>query len=337
MDQEVDLKSSKYVSTSYAVSKLDEKTDLDESPATQPHTRVLSIRTFGSDKFVGGADEGHHGSSERFAEDGPHGSSDKHEDDRSSDTSRGNQSSSDKHKDGQFHGDGLRHEAIADEHDSDKEEQNSKDENQDGQLQGDDSRPEPHAFGVSRDNADQETIEEYSAESRTYHAYYDEVGTSEYTPSELLADNNHSSNVPNLLGHYTWCRDHCLHLLLEPRIPLWTRIQTLQLLSTMLQPAGGEQCLTEADQIIDKLNPDQFQTKLLREDNRKMMADREAWRVEHNLVGQDIEGISDRGVKLTDEPIEGEDFRKPEADVETADSTSGKTAGMLWPASSEIG
>jgi hypothetical protein len=46
------------------------------------------------------------------------------------------------------------------------------------------------------DNADQETIEEYSAESRTYHAYYDEVGTSEYTPFELLADNNHSSNVP---------------------------------------------------------------------------------------------------------------------------------------------
>jgi hypothetical protein len=196
VDQEVDLKSSKYVSTSYAVSKLDEKTDLDEISATQPHTRVLSIRAVGNDKFVRGADEEHHGSSEkstRSADEGHHGSSERFAE---ADTSHGNQSSSDRHKDGQFHGDGLRHEAIADEHDSDKEEQNSKDEHQDGQLQGDDSRPEPYAFGVSRDNADQETIEEYSAESRTYHAYYDEVGTSEYTPSELLADNNHSSNVP---------------------------------------------------------------------------------------------------------------------------------------------
>jgi hypothetical protein len=71
MDQEVDLKSSKDVSTSYAVSKLD------ESIATQPHTRVLSIRTVGSDKFVRGADEEDHGSSEkstRSADEGHHGS-----------------------------------------------------------------------------------------------------------------------------------------------------------------------------------------------------------------------------------------------------------------------
>ena len=193
MDQEVDLKSSKYVSTSYAVSKLDEKTDLDEIPATQPHTRVLSIRAVGSDKFVRGADEEHHGSSEKFtigADEGHHGSSEKSAE---ADTSHGNQSSSDKHKDDQFHSDGLRHEVIFDECDSETEEQNSNDEHQDGQLQGDDSRPEPYAF---RDNANQETIEEYSAESRTYHAYYDEVGFSEYTSSELLADNNHSSNVP---------------------------------------------------------------------------------------------------------------------------------------------
>jgi cell division FtsZ-interacting protein ZapD len=127
----------------------------------------------------------------------------------------------------------------------------------------------------------------------------------------------------HLRGHYTWCREHCLNFLTEPRIPLWTRVQTLQLLSTLSQPAGAEQCLNEADQIIDIFNPEQLQTKLLREDNRKMKADMMAWRVEHNLVGQDIEGVNDRGEAF-----------KPEVDVESAGADD-KVASILSPASSE--
>ncbi|KAM0692214.1 hypothetical protein Q7P36_008415 [Cladosporium allicinum] len=117
---------------------------------------------------------------------------------------------------------------------------------------------------------DKEAPEEYSAESRTYHAYFDELQRA------------------HVRGHYTWCRDHCLTLLLEPRIPLWTRIQTLQLLSTLCQPAGAEQCLQDADRVLDILDPEAFQTKLLQGDNRKMKADREVDRVENNLVGKDF-------------------------------------------------
>jgi hypothetical protein len=119
-----------------------------------------------------------------------------------------------------------------------------------------------------------------------------------------------------------------MELLTEPRIPLWTRIQTLQLLSTLNQPAGAEQCLKEADQIIEMLNPEQLQTRLLREDNRKMKADMMAWRVEHNLVGQDIEGMNDRGELPAEEPL------KPEVVVELADATD-KAASTLSPVSSK--
>lgn len=121
-----------------------------------------------------------------------------------------------------------------------------------------------------------------------------------------------------------------MKLLTEPRIPLWTRIQTLQLLSTMNQPAGAEQCLKEADQIIDMLNPEQLQTRLLREDNDKMKADMMAWRVEHNLVGQDIEGMNDRGELPAEEPL------KLEADLELSGAT-GKAASTLSLASSKTG
>jgi hypothetical protein len=95
------------------------------------------------------------------------------------------------------------------------------------------------------------------------------------------------------------------------------------LLSTLSQPAGADQCLKEADQIIDILTPEKVQTRLLREDNRKMKAEMMAWRVEHNLVGQDIEGVNDRGEAL-----------KPEVDVESAGAAD-KVASMLSPASSE--
>jgi hypothetical protein len=59
--------------------------------------------------------------------------------------------------------------------------------------------------------------------------------------------------------------------------------------------------------VLDILNPEKFQTKLLREDNRKMNADREADRVRNNLVGKDIEGIDDKGkdAALNDENSEG--------------------------------
>jgi hypothetical protein len=116
----------------------------------------------------------------------------------------------------------------------------------------------------------------------------------------------------------------------------------------MLQPAGAEQCLNEADQIIDILDPTHFQTQLLRTDNRKMKADRKVWRVKKNLIGSDIEGVDegadagpsdehfkldrDLDAKLEQEVAEEkEPFRKP--DVEMSDKD--KAGGMPSPASSD--
>jgi hypothetical protein len=59
--------------------------------------------------------------------------------------------------------------------------------------------------------------------------------------------------------------------------------------------------------VLDILDPEAFQTKLLREENRKMKADREADRVKNNLVGKDIKGMDGKGTDaaLTHEKIDG--------------------------------
>ena len=61
----------------------------------------------------------------------------------------------------------------------------------------------------------------------------------------------------------------------------------------MLEPSGGMQRLDEADQLIDILDPNRFQTQLLREDNRKMKADREEERIRNNMTDKDIEGAGE--------------------------------------------
>lgn len=142
-----------------------------------------------------------------------------------------------------------------------------------------------------------------------------------------------------------------MDLLTEPRIPLWTRIQTLQMLSTLLQPAGAEMYLTEADHVLGLLDPHDFRTQLLQDDNRKMKADREVWRIKKNLVGKDIEGTdegADKGPadeyfeldRQLDEQLRLEvaeemvPSRKP--DVDMADDAD-KANAMPSPTSSERG
>jgi hypothetical protein len=94
-----------------------------------------------------------------------------------------------------------------------------------------------------------------------------------------------------------------LLLITEARVPLLTRIQTLQLLSDfkLSLPANAEQCIEEADRLIDMLDPEQLQTRLLREENRNLQADMMAWRLEYNLVGEDINDINERGEALEQE------------------------------------
>lgn len=65
--------------------------------------------------------------------------------------------------------------------------------------------------------------------------------------------------------------------------------------STLLQPSGAEECLRQADAVIDLLDPNDFRTELLRGDNRKMKADIDNWRAKRGLRGKDIAGEGNKG------------------------------------------
>jgi hypothetical protein len=91
-NQDVDVASRINVSSHYAIGNLDERTDLGDIPATQVHSKVLSIRTAKSD--TRGEDEAHHGSSVKSAGG-----------DLSPNASHENQVSADKHEDEQFQND----------------------------------------------------------------------------------------------------------------------------------------------------------------------------------------------------------------------------------------
>lgn len=101
--------------------------------------------------------------------------------------------------------------------------------------------------------------QEYSNEARAYHARYAEL-------NELYDQ-----------GRLDRCRQGCLDLLTEPRLPKYTRVQTLQMVSTLLRPAGAKSCLLDAAKLLDSTSPEKFQTRLLKEDNDNMLHDLNLW------------------------------------------------------------
>lgn len=64
----------------------------------------------------------------------------------------------------------------------------------------------------------------------------------------------------------------------EPRLPRYTRIQTLQMLSTLLPTGLAADCLTEAGSILGEMDQSQIQVQLLTQDNRSMEADVQIWK-----------------------------------------------------------
>ncbi|CZT23273.1 uncharacterized protein RCC_08984 [Ramularia collo-cygni] len=103
--------------------------------------------------------------------------------------------------------------------------------------------------------SDQEPLRQYSNEARAYHARYAELSEAH--------DN----------GAYNACREGCLDLLTEPNVPHYTRIQVLQMLSTILAPPAADSCLQEAATILAKMDNTKFQVQLLARDNEMMQAD----------------------------------------------------------------
>ncbi|KAK4899074.1 hypothetical protein LTR27_003304 [Elasticomyces elasticus] len=103
-------------------------------------------------------------------------------------------------------------------------------------------------------------LQDYSAEARVYHCRYEDL-------SETLDR-----------GEHDLCLQGCLDLLTEPRIPRYTRIQTLQMLSTLLPPAHAAVCLKDAEVLLEAMDSAKFQVQSLREDNDRMRKDLEIWR-----------------------------------------------------------
>lgn len=172
MNPDVDLASSTNAPSSYTIGNLDEKTELGKIFATQARSQVLSIRTAKSDNFTKGEDERHRGSSDTSATG-----------DRPSHTSHGNQMSGDKHEDDQSQNDDSQHIPGDGSDDDDQGRDSSIDEHNIGQLEDDTVQHAIDDESASSYQGDQEPVQRYGAESRLYHAYYDEVGASTYHPS----------------------------------------------------------------------------------------------------------------------------------------------------------
>lgn len=101
-------------------------------------------------------------------------------------------------------------------------------------------------------------------------------------------------------GEYDTCKEGCLDLLTEARIPRYTRIQTLQMVSTLFKPALAEDCLHRAAKVLESMDASTFQVVVLKEDNEKMLADLMVWRGKRGSIGESIEDQDDED----DEPTE---------------------------------
>ncbi|KAK4550635.1 hypothetical protein LTR36_000214 [Oleoguttula mirabilis] len=107
---------------------------------------------------------------------------------------------------------------------------------------------------------------EYSNEARVHHCSYAEL-------SQTL--DNH---------RYEYCHEGSLDLLTEPNHPLYTRIQTLQIASTIVLLAAGQDFLKEAGQILAGMDQSEVQVRLLEEDNEIMKADLAVLALEEGFV-----------------------------------------------------
>ncbi|KAK3114822.1 hypothetical protein LTR53_006475 [Teratosphaeriaceae sp. CCFEE 6253] len=116
---------------------------------------------------------------------------------------------------------------------------------------------------------DRSSIREYSAEARVYHCRYNDLSEA------------HDR------GENGTCRQGCLELLTEPRLPRFTRIQTLQMLSTLVNPQAAEGCLHDAAKVLDLIDGSEVPVQMLREDNGLMLRDLAIWGAGSRAGGDD--------------------------------------------------
>ncbi|GAB1725349.1 hypothetical protein NU195Hw_g4096t1 [Hortaea werneckii] len=85
-------------------------------------------------------------------------------------------------------------------------------------------------------------------------------------------------------GKYRECREECLHLLESPYVPNYTRIETLQLLSSVAGSAGLAQLyLEDAQRRLEKLDNSKEYVQILLSENRIMMETVEAYKASGDI------------------------------------------------------
>lgn len=102
-----------------------------------------------------------------------------------------------------------------------------------------------------------------------------------------LADKNQIAHAFDMGGQEAEdeCRQECMDLLTYKHLPLETHVRTLQLLSTLLHPAGAVECLLKANEVVEKMEHRRREYRLLKDNTDRMLADLDAWRRENSLHG----------------------------------------------------
>lgn len=60
------------------------------------------------------------------------------------------------------------------------------------------------------------------------------------------------------------------------------------MVATIFRPVGAEDCLKRAESTLDQMDPEMWQTRLLKSDNNKVLADLNLLRHKNGLIGQDL-------------------------------------------------
>ncbi|KJY01896.1 hypothetical protein TI39_contig274g00004 [Zymoseptoria brevis] len=126
-------------------------------------------------------------------------------------------------------------------------------------------------------------LRQYSNEARVYHCRYAALSEA------------------HDLGQYNICREGSLDLLTEPNLPLYTRVQVLQMVSTLMHPLRAESFLDDAAHLLANMDSTLYPVQLLTHDNEMMQADLQTWRSKKGLIGKDLEAIEAEGLDAEDD------------------------------------
>jgi len=88
---------------------------------------------------------------------------------------------------------------------------------------------------------------------------------------------------------YDECREGCLALLAEPELAHATRVQTPQMATTVTQPAQQHAHLKEAASLLEEMDADLWEVRLLKAENDKMFSRLEWWLKVNGKVGLPLE------------------------------------------------